>query len=159
MPTAVRRAAWAEWAAWTCKEPRGSLQPGARRLAREDRRPPSGNRRGFFFCAVSNGTHLEGDRKTQSDARRPVRESLVAFRPSPLRRLHERNVENVFVESCRALGARGNGRSVTAPTHRSSRSRERRAHGEARSASHVFHEQEVRRPRSGIAVVAHSLIS
>lgn len=69
-----------------------------------------------------------------------------------------RNVENVFVESCRALGARGNGRSLPPATPRSSRSRERRAHGEERPASVVSHEQEVRRPRSGFAVVPHSLI-
>jgi hypothetical protein len=49
MLTAVRRAAWAAWAGWTCKERQRSLLPGVQRLAREDRKPPSGNRRGFFF--------------------------------------------------------------------------------------------------------------
>jgi hypothetical protein len=48
MRTAGRRAAWAEWAGWTCKEPGGSLRSvDHRRLV--DRRPPSGNRRGFLF--------------------------------------------------------------------------------------------------------------
>jgi hypothetical protein len=42
------RAAWAEWAGWTCKERQRSLRPDAQRLDREDRRPPSGNRRGSF---------------------------------------------------------------------------------------------------------------
>ncbi len=57
------RAAWAEWAGWICKERRRSLLPDVQRLAREDRRPPSGNRRGFLFsrlevdrCVRLNGT-------------------------------------------------------------------------------------------------------
>ena len=42
------RAAWAEWAGWTCKERQRSLLPDAQRLAREDRKPPAGNCRGLF---------------------------------------------------------------------------------------------------------------
>jgi hypothetical protein len=56
MPTAVRRAAWAEWAAWTCKEPQGSLLPDAQRLV--DRRPPSGNRRGFLHSREAMQTRF-----------------------------------------------------------------------------------------------------
>ena len=50
-----RPVAWAAWAAWTCKERQRSLLPDARRLAREDRKPPAGNCRGFFFarCRLS----------------------------------------------------------------------------------------------------------
>ena len=44
---------WAEWAEWTCKEPEGCLT--VRRPERRlDRRPPSGNRRGFF-CHPADG--------------------------------------------------------------------------------------------------------
>ena len=118
---------------------------------------------GFSFCVdsidVAIYPRLERDRETQSNARRFPRAWLVSFSPSPIRRFHQQECRNVFVESCRALGARGNGRSLPAATPRSSRSRERRAHGEGRPASVVFHEQEVRRPRSGFAFVPHSLIS
>ncbi len=107
---------------------------------------------------VSIYTHPERDRETQSDARRFAAGPLVSFFPSPIGRFHQ-GISNVFVESCRALGARGNGRSLPTTTPRSSRSRERRAHGEERPPSVVFHEQEVRRLRSGLAVVPHSLIS
>ena len=41
--TALRAVAWATWA---CKERQRSLLPDVQRLV--DRRPPSGNRRGFF---------------------------------------------------------------------------------------------------------------
>ena len=63
MPTAVRRAAWAEWAGWICKERRRSLLPDVQRLAREDRKPPAGNCRGFFCfqdCAVNQANALTG---------------------------------------------------------------------------------------------------
>jgi hypothetical protein len=152
---------WAAWAGWTCKEPQGFCNPDVQRLAREDGRPPSGNRRGFFFVpvVVSLYPHPERDRQTQSDARRLAAGWLVSFFRRQSGDFTNRNIENVFVESCRALGARGNGRSIPAATPRSSRSRERRAHGEERPASNVFHEQEVRRPRSRFAVVPHSLIS
>ena len=47
MPTAVRRAAWAEWAGWTCKEPEGSLRSDVhRRLV--DRETPVGKPAGVF---------------------------------------------------------------------------------------------------------------
>ena len=51
MPTAVRRAAWAEWAGWTCKERQRSLLFDAQRQV--DREPPAGNCRGFFVLARS----------------------------------------------------------------------------------------------------------
>ena len=40
--------AWAAWAGWTCKERKRSLLPDARRLAREDRKPPVGKLAGVF---------------------------------------------------------------------------------------------------------------
>ena len=49
MRTAERRVAWAEWAGWICKEPEGSYCQTLRRVV--DRRPPSGNRQGFFFVS------------------------------------------------------------------------------------------------------------
>ena len=52
MLTAVRRVAWAEWAGWTCKERQRSLLPDVQRLAREDRKPPAGNCRGFFCLGL-----------------------------------------------------------------------------------------------------------
>jgi hypothetical protein len=80
--------------------------------------------------------------------------------PSPLRRFHQQEHRNVFVEYCRAHGAPGSGSALPHATPGASRRRERRACGcgEAGPASHVSHEQEVRRPRSGSAVVPRSLI-
>src|SRR5262249_51563260 len=91
-----------------------------------------------------------------------MRDVAVTDRRYRSRRRHSgdfiREYRNVFVESCRALGALGNGRPLSPATPRGSRSRERRACGEAFRASLVVHEQEVRGPRSGIAVVPRSLI-
>ena len=62
MPT-VRRAAWAEWAAWTCKEPQGSLLPDARRLV--DMKTPGGKLPGVFVVGA-----------------RPVGRQILAAHPS-----------------------------------------------------------------------------
>jgi len=43
------RAAWAEWAAWTCKERQRSLLPDAQSLV--DRKAPVGKPAGVFLCA------------------------------------------------------------------------------------------------------------
>ena len=52
MPTAVRRAAWAEWAEWTCKEPRGFASPDVQRLVDRlfERMAPAGKPAGVFLC-------------------------------------------------------------------------------------------------------------
>jgi hypothetical protein len=42
------RAAWAEWAGWTCKEPKGFCNPDVQRLAREERKAPVGKPAGVF---------------------------------------------------------------------------------------------------------------
>ena len=50
MPTAVRRAAWAEWAGWTCKEPEGSLRSGVQTLTNKNPRRETGG--GFSFVPL-----------------------------------------------------------------------------------------------------------
>jgi hypothetical protein len=65
MPTAVRRAAWAEWAGWTCKERRRSLLFGARTSI--DRETPAGKPAGVFVFGIAQ----DGLRKIRIRAIRP----------------------------------------------------------------------------------------
>ena len=103
---------------WLCKV--GFLRCGAGSVRARGRPcPPI-----CAFVNVATYSHPQRDRNTQSDARRWKAGWLVSSFPSPIRRLHQQEYRNVFVESCRALGARGNGCSVPATTPRSSRSRE-----------------------------------
>jgi len=67
-----------------------------------------------------------------------------------------RNHSNVFVESCCAHGAHGNGPAFPSSAPGASRRREQRA-SEGRSA-HFSHEQEVLGPRPGSALLPNSLI-
>jgi len=59
MLTAVRRVAWAGWAGWICKEPRGSLLPDVRRLV--DRETPGGKLPGVFSFAFEEGVLARAD--------------------------------------------------------------------------------------------------
>jgi hypothetical protein len=177
MRTALRAVAWAEWAGWTCKERQRSLLPDARRLAREDRRPPSGNRRGFFAGSAtmrigarsagrqilaahpSLSTHTSNGVETLPRMRHTgVVRCVVPCVPVATRRFtHLKENPDVFVESCCVHGAHGNGPAFSPAARLAPHRREKRASGAERSA-HLFHEQEVRQSRSRIPVHPHSLI-
>jgi hypothetical protein len=169
MPTAVRRAAWAEWAAWTCKERKRSLLPDAQRLAREDRKPPAGNCRGFFVEGASAldivaakpslSTYLSKEVETLPRMRHiSVVKCVVPCTPIATRRFTQlKENSNVFVESCCAHGAHGNGSAFSPAARLAPHRCEKRASG-AERAAHLFHEQEVRHSRSRIPVLPHSLI-
>ena len=81
MPTAVRRAAWAEWAAWTCKERQRSLLPDAQRLV--DRETPGGKLPGVFCGreSVSIYPHLKRGRDSPSYASHMSREVRGTLHP------------------------------------------------------------------------------
>src|SRR5690242_19295741 len=53
--TGLRAVEWAGWAGWICKQSQDSLLPDVQRLDREDRKPPAGNCRGFFFGCKPSG--------------------------------------------------------------------------------------------------------
>jgi len=188
MPTAVRRAAWAEWAGWTCKERQRSVRPDVQRLVREDRKPPAGNCRGFFVCgepicgqgqvpgraresqvrraaiagrpdAISSYSCLEGGRASASNASHMQEGSRGTLHP----RRHSamspaKGTLNVFVESCCAHEAHGNGPAFSPAASPAARRRGKRAIGAEGPAKRFFQEQEVLHTRSGFALFAHSLI-
>jgi len=59
MPTAARRAAWAEWAAWTCKEPEGSLRSDVQPSTNKDPRRETGG--GFFVLGAVPSNVAKGE--------------------------------------------------------------------------------------------------
>ena len=82
MPTAVRRAAWAEWAGWTCKEPRGFEQSDVQNVEKIE--TPVGKPAGVFCCTchrVSIYLHLERSSDSPSNASRACREMRGTLHP------------------------------------------------------------------------------
>ena len=83
---------------------------------------------------------------------------VIPCRPVAIRRLcHTKEHSNVFVESCRAHGAHGNGSAFRTAACFAPPRREQSTPGAERTA-HFFHEQEVRHSRSRIPVLPHPLI-
>src|SRR5687767_2026986 len=66
---------------------------------------------------------------------------------------------NVFVESCCAHGAHGNGPAFSPAASPAAHRRQQRASSAKRPAQLYFQKQEVLPPRSGSSVFPHSLIS
>jgi hypothetical protein len=83
---------------------------------------------------------------------------VIPCPPVAIRRLcHRKEHSNVFVESCRAHGAHGNGSAFRTAACFAPHRREQSTSGAGRAA-HISNEQEVRHSRSRIPVLPHSLI-